>query len=653
MVDRGAEMTADGWPVIVADVPSPPPRWAVLQRYLFDVLDRAWRIFADRYTGPDGRLIYSGPYDSRDGVDDFYEPFFNWPTLYLMGGSDDVLVAAKHHWEGVTRQLTGAGMLINEYERGYDWFHQGESLLFFYGLCLADPVDETFRKRASRFADLYLGGSPDNYDPATNLIRAPHNGAGGPRWGLFDSASFDPGTLQHYGLPLDWLDDIDSYEDIRSDTANRDRLAAEMQQRMGRGDVAVNLASTSLALNAYLLTGDNRYRDWLLRYVDGWMQRALDNGGILPDNVGLSGVVGEYLEGRWYGGHYGWSWPHGLHSIGAAAIIASINAALASGDDNYLDLGRGPVDLALAHAHHGSLPMTSTLAAHWHDRLGPDAVKEDLLLVPYRINDHGWFDEHPIQLAFPAALWCHSQSAGDLSRLERLRTDSGYDWRKVRAFRDKEEAGHEAPWLAYLAGDNPTYPEEALTMACQQVARRLALIDTDTSDPAGIDIHHWQDHNPVVTEALLQLTCGSPQVLYNGGLLQARIRYYDPARERPGLPPNVAALVSSLGSSEATVTLVNVDPGEAQRVFIQAGTYGEHRIIRVKTQQRTSAYPGSPEAYIADPVTVQPAEQRVDSPVLEVLLPPGTQVRLDMYMTLRAYPPSYRRPWDMPGDHTT
>ena len=41
------------------------------------------------------------------------------------------------------------------------------------------------------------------------------------------------------------------------------------------------------------------------------------------------------------------------------------------------------------------------------------------------------------------------------------------------------------------------------------------------------DIHLWQNLNPVVTEALIQLTWGAPQVVYNGGLTQARVRYYD------------------------------------------------------------------------------------------------------------------------------
>ncbi len=115
---------------IAASVPLlEPPGWALAERELFDLLDRAWRRFARDFTGPDGRLNYRHTLTSRDGVDDFYETFFNCPQLYLLGGADDLLAEAERHWEGVTAQLTEFGILKDEYERGYDWFHQGESLL--------------------------------------------------------------------------------------------------------------------------------------------------------------------------------------------------------------------------------------------------------------------------------------------------------------------------------------------------------------------------------------------------------------------------------------------------------------------------------------------------------------------------------------------
>ncbi len=36
-----------------------------------------------------------------------------------------------------------------------------------------------------------------------------------------------------------------------------------------------------------------------------------------------------------------------------------------------------------------------------------------------------------------------------------LRARAGYDWRTVRPFRSKEEAGHEEPWFTFLAGEHP------------------------------------------------------------------------------------------------------------------------------------------------------------------------------------------------------
>ena len=55
------------------------------------------------------------------------------------------------------------------------------------------------------------------------------------------------------------------------------------------GDHPLNLASTNLALNAYMLTGEQKYRDWILEYVNAWKQRTDGNGGNIPTNIGLDG----------------------------------------------------------------------------------------------------------------------------------------------------------------------------------------------------------------------------------------------------------------------------------------------------------------------------------------------------------------------------
>lgn len=631
---------------VTASVPAcEPPAWAVLQRALFSVLDETWRVFEDRYCHPDGGLRFDGELKGRDGADDFYEPFFNWPMLYMLGGADDLLDACKKHWNGITRQLSDAGFLVDEYERGYDWFHQGESLLMFYGICAADPSDDTFRQRALRFADLYLPTSPvGNVDGSQRIIRAPHTGAGGPRRGVDDgwAQGFGAGltNMKPYGLPLEDLPGIDTWDDL-ADPVNARRMGEAMNRRLGDGDVAVNLASTSLIANAWLYTGEDRYRDWLVDYVQAWRDRAAAAGGVIPDNVGPSGEVGELHDGRWYGGPYGWTWPHGLHSVGAVAVVAAMNAALVTGDNAWFDLARAPLDRVLEEATRGPVrDGESSMASTWLQRLGPDA-DADLQLVPYRKGMHGWFDHQPLQIAFPAWIWWCSGDPQDRQRLDRVERECGYDWTTVHAFRDKEEAGHEAPWLAYLDGRNLDYPARALGMALGQVARRMALVHEDASSVRTDDIHWWQRLNPVVTEILVQLTTGAPAAPYNGGLQQSRVRYWDADRGRPGLPADVAALVEGLDETRVGVQLVNLSTTQERRVVVQAGAFAEDGIDHVVVDQLDDGYPGPNRAYRADEFTTSTRRIDVRDNHLLVILPPGTRLGLDMRVRRHQFTPSH------------
>ncbi|MEV4018193.1 hypothetical protein AB0J35_47625 [Nonomuraea angiospora] len=613
-----------------------PPAWAGLQRELFAAQDKAWRIFADRYTEGDGRLVFRDRLgqglDGRDGVDDFYEAFFNWPTLYLLGGSDDVLAAARRHWRGVTAQLAEMGMLVDGFERGYDWFHQGEGLLLFYGLCLAEPEDGELRELAARFADLYLPGGP-NYDPEHRVIRAPHNGAAGPRWGFSDHDVYFPWSLalRPYGLPLDWIAEAAPFDDLAADPTRARAYGKAMWERMGRGDTIVNLAATSLVANAYLLGGEARHAAWVSEYVDAWRER-LDGREIVPDNAGTHGVVGEHLDGRWYGGHYGWSWPHGLPPVGTAAIVGAANAALLTGDRSYLELARNPLDAVLREAAPRRPAEMTTITKRWRPHLR-GLADEPTLLAPMRRDDSGWFDHNVMPTQLPVALWHFSRDAADRERIDRLREASSWDWTAVHTQRTKEESGHEEPWYEYLAGRNPGYPERMLRSAADACAERVAAIENDPVDPAvgpdAFGIHDWQDRNPVVTEALLQLTTGSPQVLYNGGLAQMHVRYFDAGRRRPGLPPDVAALVSAIDPERTVIELVNLG-GAACSLVVQGGAFAEHRI----------------DTAGADDEPPRP----VGGPHVGVRLPARTQVRLTLAMTLHAARPACATPpWEVAG----
>ena len=633
-------------PTITASVPLlEPPGWALAQRDLFRLLDVAWRRFELDFTDDDGRLCYHDRLTTRDGVDDFYEVFFNWPQLYLLGGAPDLLAASERHWEGVTRQLTELGMLEDEYERGYDWFHQGESLLLLYFLCMAAP--ERWRERALRFAELYVDPSYGNYDPVHRIIRNPHNGTDRSRKGLFDGPNYPwlAKEAEMYGFPLAWLLPPDAPEPERAEDP---RLSGEMARRMGVGDTAVNLAASGLVHNALLLTGGDRYRQWILDYVGAWRERARANDGILPDNVAPDGRVGGLLEGRWYGGHYGWSWPHGWYSVGHAAIVAALAGACAAGDDAYLDLVRPVLDEIIARGKTMAFAQAdSSIRSKWNVQLAED-VRTPTLHVPYRYDDRGWFDYNPMLMGVPTALWHHSAEAGDWERIQHLRDGAGHDWRTVRSFRSKEEAGHEEPWLAFLAGDHPDYPEKILAAAQAQVRHRLSRMEAyrDVDVPEE-DIHLWQQSNPVVTEALVQLTWGGPQVVYNGGLQQARVRYHDADARRPGLPPAVSALVSGIDPEATVIDLVNLDPEHPRSLIVQAGAFAEHAIRSVQyTVCTDGSWIGDMYDYGHRTPEVTGATAEVDGPWLRVDLPRSTRIRLTLALTLRAYPPSYRSPFD-------
>ena len=101
----------------------------------------------------------------------------------------------------------------------------------------------------------------------------------------------------------------------------------------------------------------------------------------------------------------------------------------------------------------------------------------------------------------------------------------------------------------------------------------------DTSTPDKRLADNMLDYNPAATGALLRLTSGALLPGRDGGLLNARLRYFDPLRRRAGLPEDVASLISELADRRTVVTLVNVSKTETRPVVVQAGGYAEHRFI--------------------------------------------------------------------------
>jgi hypothetical protein len=126
------------------------------------------------------------------------------------------------------------------------------------------------------------------------------------------------------------------------------------------------------------------------------------------------------------------------------------------------------------------------------------------------------------------------------------------------------------------------------------------------------------------------------------------VQAYDASARRPGLPPDVAALVSSIDPVATVVTLVNLAGVESRAVVVQAGAFGQHEFMSVSYDGAEPGWAGSDTEYISRDVRITSATAEVGGPWLEVRLPAGTQVTLTLRLRTGARLPSLRTPWS-PG----
>src|SRR5262249_48169300 len=123
------------------------------------------------------------------------------------------------------------------------------------------------------------------------------------------------------------------------------------------------------------------------------------------------------------------------------------------------------------------------------------------------------------------------------------------------------------PWVRYLRGEDSGYPEATLEADLASVRKKVEGIQKDRSTPDKRLSDNLLHLNPAASAALVRLMLGGLPPGVDGGLLNARLRYFDPARRRAGVPPDVAALVSELTDTKTTVTLVNLSKTEPRTVI--------------------------------------------------------------------------------------
>ena len=469
-------------------------------------------------------------------------------------------------------------MLYKEFPVSLDWFHHGESMSVFNLQGLSDPHNEAFMTRVRRYAGFYMDedSQAKNYDPEHKIIRSLFNGSRGP--------------LMRQATALDWAGDPFEVED-RFDAAHGERNFSEMLAHFEEyteivGDHPLNLAATSLALNAFMATEDSKYCDWLIEYVDAWSQRASDNGNILPSNIGLDGTIGGEANGEWYGGCYGWDFTVTVPQTGQKAHRNSIyrgiagfgNALLLTGNRSYVDV--------------------------WRKMLGEVNGNAKLVngktVYPHMYGEDGWY-------AYSSTPY--NEGALDV-----------YYWSM-----DGEDRRYvpESDWLNFLDGDKPDYPIEVMENEFESIRLKLEGVKNDRSSPDTRLSDNTLKYNTANTTCLTQLMMGALTPRY-GEVLHARVRYFDPVERRAGIPKDVAALVEEMTDVSTTLSLVNIDPVESKKVIIQVGAYGEHQATTVEIDGEVLS---------------------VDNSSFTVHLEPGCGARLLIHNDRYVHKPSLTHPW--------
>ena len=673
------------------------PRWASLQREYLALANTAPEVIAD-YLTPEGEILW--PDSVKDfqtfaygNVDNAFEGFTSFPLLYLLGGDDRILAYAQRQYDVLTAQFSTKRkknlgippdiaekmgrdtMLVDEWFADLDWMHVGEAAMFLYNLVLANPGHKKNRERVLKFTEYTIGENPAgferNYDPVHKVFKSGYFGTNGPAREKFRQPIYHSHWMDYYGLAFYDVPGVVTYLDL-VDKDNAERYGKAYGERLENCDTVVNLMATSLAVNAYMYTGEARYRDFALEYIGAWRKRY-EGREIMPDNAGPHGSVGETLGGRFYGSHYGWTHPHGYYFVEDALIIAGENERLLTGARGTLKWARELYDYLVDRygiIHDGKLLFP-------HNRADEDSIIEYYgnentpMTRPDRATDHpglvrykqtdGWFSYGSVNAAHLGHIYAGEFDPADAALIEKLIPPESRERVNAASVSPKYKGGQHAAFVRYLEGNYPEYPEEIMEHSIRQFEKQIEILAAEKAGegagygyaPDGDEewealrlitfelkeryglafdesiVHSYYQtfvlyRTPLSMEGLLNLTMGAMCPIYNGGLIQASFRYFDAVRERPGLPEDVAALCKGLREDGATLTLCNLSVEHAREVIVQGGAYGEHRIESIALDGE--AHP-------------------VGGKWAKVALGPGTLAILDVKLARYANQPSFDGPF--------
>ena len=612
------------------DITSPmaPPAWALMERQLLEEKSQHIEDFYNHFFDEKGYLLHTPRWGILDGPDDLFDIFRDWTLLYSLGGRQSVLDLYRKGYTGGCRQYTEYktvdtdiakdGAYYKEFVCMSDWHHTGEGMRGFHLEALTDPADPTYQNRARRYAGFYIGEDPDapNYDPVNRVIKSIWNGSRGP--------------LMRRGKPIDWTGDKvtgkfhvlhgplggSAMQEITDAVFENEMLAHCYEYLHSVGDHPLNLITTNLAMNAYALSHEQKYMDWLVEYVDAWTERINKNGGNIPSNIGLDGSIGGETDGKWYGGTYGWdfyTWsPEYKRVPGSGSNLFAkgmwpgfANALLMTGDQKYIDILRRQIDNIYAQKRiENGREFYPRNYGEKGEKTEPPIFEwrgDDLYWTEKKLTKPQWYNySRNAYTAQVTDIYIFSMNRKDLERVPKT------------------------GWIGFLEGMEPDYPVQALQRGFAEVRRNNDDLRNDPTTPE-TRLPDWpvryNSHGATIT--LNNLMCGAhlSGAIY---MQHARFRYFDPERFRSGIPEDVAALITQMDREKTTVTFVNISQTRPHIVIVQTGAYGEHQCTRVEVNG--TSYP-------------------VNHRLFEVRLAPGAGAELVVYANRYANRPILALPW--------
>ena len=296
--EKTAVTDTNAMPLITAARVGAPPAWALLERNLIAQMEEAARLRFRQCTERGGAILYA------EDFDDLFEQFYNWGLFYAMGADDSLLEMAATAWNATAR-ISDESVVhrtrFNDHKKVFrpsarrefwnlqqamEWHHLGEGMMAFYDFGVADPTISEMARRAQLFAGFYTGEDPEapNYDPVHKVLRSPFQSSQGPlqeasaetAHAMLLAGRWLGSEVNYYGVRASLYPIVEDLElDWWEDPARQEEIVDLFNKLILQADTPNNLGAAALVTHAYLYTGDERYKRWVLEYTEAWM----DPGG--------------------------------------------------------------------------------------------------------------------------------------------------------------------------------------------------------------------------------------------------------------------------------------------------------------------------------------------------------------------------------------